>query len=335
MCAMNAVPVWRVWSSVSLSWNALDNESEKLPHAPPAARGRQRETREAAWRPEVTGSPPCQGPNSPRWFSEEADAISRLMWSTGTFLYWVTHKSQNDKDYVWCICNSLTASQLSEMQSRDVSKATVGSVMKNLQQTRKTHKNKRKGKVMAVDRWCWNRNTFLLKFKSLNDVRNTHFNQFCFAFPDFNALNDISKLKILQREGDGAYLATLNTLYGQRHWATPLSLWIQVFSVALSQVYKLKHPAIQSAYTNICERMNCSKELTEFKPPNKCNKLVSEMCPLLHIPRKAISGIPKFRSHGDSATQWQVRVKPQSRAASLLDPCPSTGLDRKHPAEEL
>lgn len=53
------------------------------------------------------------------------------------------------------------------------------------------------------------------------------------------------------------------TLGGQRYWTTrSLSFWIQVFSVAFPQVYEIKHLVVQWTWTNICEIVDRSKELT-------------------------------------------------------------------------
>ncbi|CAI9610386.1 unnamed protein product [Staurois parvus] len=50
------------------------------------------------------------------------------------------------------------------------------------------------------------------------------------------------------------------------YWDTPPNHWIQVFqSPPWPQVYKIKHLGMQTASTNICERMGCSQELSEFK----------------------------------------------------------------------
>ncbi len=47
-----------------------------------------------------------------------------------------------------------------------------------------------------------------------------------------------------------------NTVYG------PLNDWIQLFeSDPLPHVYKIKHLAIQSAFTSICEKIGYSEEL--------------------------------------------------------------------------
>lgn len=53
-------------------------------------------------------------------------------------------------------------------------------------------------------------------------------------------------------------------IYTKLHWATNLILWIQVLLVTLSQVYKIKHLDVQSAFINICEGMGCSDALAEF-----------------------------------------------------------------------
>ncbi|CAI9586513.1 unnamed protein product, partial [Staurois parvus] len=59
---------------------------------------------------------------------------------------------------------------------------------------------------------------------------------------------------------------TAYTLYCQKYWDTPPNHWIQVFqSPPLPQVYKIKHLGMQTASTNICERMGRSQELSEFK----------------------------------------------------------------------
>ncbi|CAI9536526.1 unnamed protein product, partial [Staurois parvus] len=58
--------------------------------------------------------------------------------------------------------------------------------------------------------------------------------------------------------------------------------WIQVFqSPPWPQVYKIKHLGMQTASTNICERMGRSQELSEFKRGtvigcHLCNKSIPE-----------------------------------------------------------
>ncbi|CAI9586557.1 unnamed protein product, partial [Staurois parvus] len=68
---------------------------------------------------------------------------------------------------------------------------------------------------------------------------------------------------------------------------------------------------MQTASTNICERMGCSQELSEFKRGTMigchlCNKSVREISLLLDIPRSTVSGIKtKWKQLGTTATQQQ------------------------------
>ncbi|CAI9549249.1 unnamed protein product [Staurois parvus] len=53
---------------------------------------------------------------------------------------------------------------------------------------------------------------------------------------------------------------------------------------------------MQTASTNICERMCCSQELSEFKcgtmiSCHLCNKSIREISLLLNIPQSTASGI--------------------------------------------
>ncbi|CAI9569879.1 unnamed protein product [Staurois parvus] len=62
------------------------------------------------------------------------------------------------------------------------------------------------------------------------------------------------------------------------------------------QVYKIKHLGMQTASTNICERMGRFQELNEFKlctviGCHLCNKSIREISLLLNIPRSTVSGI--------------------------------------------
>ena len=71
--------------------------------------------------------------------------------------------------------------------------------------------------------------------------------------------------------------------YWQKYQNAPPNHWIQVFQSP--QVYKSKHPGIQTASTNICERMGRSQRLTEFKCGtvigcHLCNKSIREWRPL-------------------------------------------------------
>ncbi|CAI9547462.1 unnamed protein product [Staurois parvus] len=69
---------------------------------------------------------------------------------------------------------------------------------------------------------------------------------------------------------------------------------------------------MQTASTNICERMGHSQELSEFKCGtvigcHLCNKSIREISLLLNIPRSTVSGnIIKWKQLGTTATQPQV-----------------------------
>ncbi|CAI9534579.1 unnamed protein product, partial [Staurois parvus] len=66
---------------------------------------------------------------------------------------------------------------------------------------------------------------------------------------------------------------------------------------------------MQTASTNICERMGCSQDLSEFKLGtvigcHLCNKSICEISLILNIPRSTISGIiTKWKQLGTTATQ--------------------------------
>ncbi|CAI9542031.1 unnamed protein product, partial [Staurois parvus] len=66
---------------------------------------------------------------------------------------------------------------------------------------------------------------------------------------------------------------------------------------------------MQTASTNICERMGRSQELSEFKRGpvigcHLCNKSIRDISWLLHIPRSTVSGIiTKWKQLGTTATQ--------------------------------
>ncbi|CAI9548397.1 unnamed protein product, partial [Staurois parvus] len=94
-----------------------------------------------------------------------------------------------------------------------------------------------------------------------------------------------------------------------RYWASPPNHWIQVFlSPPWPQVYKIRHLGMQTASTNICERMGHSQELSEFKRGtvigcHLCNKPIHEISLLLNIPRSTVSGIIiKWKQLGATAT---------------------------------
>ncbi|CAI9603113.1 unnamed protein product, partial [Staurois parvus] len=101
-----------------------------------------------------------------------------------------------------------------------------------------------------------------------------------------------------------------HTLYYQKYWDTPPNNWIQVFqSPPWPQVYKIRHLGIQTASTNICDRMDRSQELSESKRGtvigcHLCNKSIREISLLLNIPRSTVSGIiTKWKQLGTTATQ--------------------------------
>ncbi|CAI9561611.1 unnamed protein product [Staurois parvus] len=76
------------------------------------------------------------------------------------------------------------------------------------------------------------------------------------------------------------------------------------------QVYKIKHLSIQTASTNICERMGRSQELSEFKCGtvigcHLCIKSICDISLLLNIPCSTVSGIiTKWKQLGTAETQW-------------------------------
>ncbi|CAI9531703.1 unnamed protein product, partial [Staurois parvus] len=75
---------------------------------------------------------------------------------------------------------------------------------------------------------------------------------------------------------------------------------------------------MQTASTNICERMGRSQELSEIKRGtvigcHLCNKSIHEISLLLNIPRSTVSGIiTKWRQLGTTTTQppseWGQRM---------------------------
>ncbi|CAI9587427.1 unnamed protein product, partial [Staurois parvus] len=97
------------------------------------------------------------------------------------------------------------------------------------------------------------------------------------------------------------------TLYCLKYWSTPSNHWIQVFqSPPWPQVYKIKHLGIQTASTNICERMGCSQELSEFSHDAVigCHQSICEISLQLNIPRSTVSGIiTKWKQLETTATQ--------------------------------
>ncbi|CAI9544600.1 unnamed protein product, partial [Staurois parvus] len=85
---------------------------------------------------------------------------------------------------------------------------------------------------------------------------------------------------------------------------------IQVFqSPPWTQVYTIKPLGMQTASTNIGERMGGSQELSDSKRGpviggHLCNKSICDISWLLNIPRSTVSGIiTKWKQLGTTATQ--------------------------------
>ncbi|CAI9540482.1 unnamed protein product [Staurois parvus] len=74
-------------------------------------------------------------------------------------------------------------------------------------------------------------------------------------------------------------------------------------------MYKIKHLGMQTASTNICERMGRSQKLCEFKHGavigcHLCNKSTHEISWLLNSPRSTVNGfITKWKQLGTTASQ--------------------------------
>ncbi|CAI9616973.1 unnamed protein product, partial [Staurois parvus] len=101
-----------------------------------------------------------------------------------------------------------------------------------------------------------------------------------------------------------------HTLYCQKYWASPPNHVIQVFqSPPWTQVYTIKPLGMQTASTNIGERMGRSQELSDSKRGpviggHLGNKSIRDISWLLNIPRSTVSGIiTKWKQLGTSATQ--------------------------------
>ncbi|CAI9595076.1 unnamed protein product [Staurois parvus] len=94
---------------------------------------------------------------------------------------------------------------------------------------------------------------------------------------------------------------------------------------------------MQTASTNICERMGCSQELSEFKCGtvigcHLCNKSICEISLLLNISWSTVSGIiTKWKQLGTASTQPKserdqcmlkhtVHRSPQMSAESIARP---------------
>ena len=100
----------------------------------------------------------------------------------------------------------------------------------------------------------------------------------------------------------------VDTLCCQKYSLTHPNNSIQVF-LPWPQVYESKHPSMQTASTNICERMARSQELSEFQRGTMIgchlsNKSSREIYSQLSIPQSAVSGIiTKWKRLGTTATQ--------------------------------
>ena len=80
-------------------------------------------------------------------------------------------------------------------------------------------------------------------------------------------------------------------------------------SLPCPQVHESKHLGMQTASTNICERMGRSQELSGFQRgtvigPHLCNKSSREVSSLLNILQSAVSGVrTKWKRLGTTAAQ--------------------------------
>ncbi|CAI9547667.1 unnamed protein product [Staurois parvus] len=74
---------------------------------------------------------------------------------------------------------------------------------------------------------------------------------------------------------------------------------------------------MQTASTNICERMGRSQELSEFKRStvigcHLCNKFIREISLLLNIPRSTVSGI---------ITKWEQQQLSPPADSRVVETC--------------
>ena len=85
-------------------------------------------------------------------------------------------------------------------------------------------------------------------------------------------------------------------------------------SLPWSQVYKFKHLGMQTASTNICERMGLSEELSKFQCGtvigcHLCNKSSHEISSLLNIPQSTVTGvITKWKRLETTATKMTHKL---------------------------
>ncbi|CAI9623932.1 unnamed protein product, partial [Staurois parvus] len=103
---------------------------------------------------------------------------------------------------------------------------------------------------------------------------------------------------------------SIHTLYCPKYCPRPPNHVIQVFqSPPWPQVYTIKPLGMQTASTNIGERMGRSQELSDYKRGpviggHLGNKSIRDIFWLLNIPRSTVSGIiTKWKQLGTTATQ--------------------------------
>lgn len=83
------------------------------------------------------------------------------------------------------------------------------------------------------------------------------------------------------------------------------------FSAFVRKV-EINHLAIKSAFTNICERTDCFKELTEFKcgTITGCHKSVCEISSFVDIPQSTLSSTTgkwkQLKIHSNSTIKWKT-----------------------------
>ncbi|CAI9536592.1 unnamed protein product, partial [Staurois parvus] len=88
------------------------------------------------------------------------------------------------------------------------------------------------------------------------------------------------------------------------------------------QVYKIKHLGMQTASTNMCERMDHPQELSEYNCGtvigcHLCNKSICEIYLLLTIPQSTVSGIyNKVEATGNNSNHEVV-----GRNMTLVSAC--------------
>ncbi|CAI9554097.1 unnamed protein product, partial [Staurois parvus] len=115
------------------------------------------------------------------------------------------------------------------------------------------------------------------------------------------------------------------TLYCQKYWDPPPNHVIQVFQLPpWTQVYIINHLGMQTASTNIGEKMGRSQELSDSKRGpvigcHLCNKSIRDISWLLNIPRSTVRGIKsKWKQLGTTATRSGRPRKMTGRSQCLL-----------------